>query len=65
MNEEAVEKIMVSIGELTEQLSLSKSTIYKMVNDGLFPAPIKIGERRVAWRITAVADWLRDRETLS
>ncbi len=56
---------MVSMGELTERLGLSRSTIYAMVEEGTFPAPIKIGSRRIAWRVAAVEEWLGGREALS
>ena len=55
---------MVSMGELINRLGLSRSTIYKMVEDGTFPAPIKIGARRIAWKVASVDDWLEEREAL-
>lgn len=44
--------------QLEEQLGLSRSSIYKMVADGLFPKPIKLGPRAVGWRADEVENWL-------
>ena len=44
--------------QLEEQLGLSRSSIYKMVADGLFPKPIKLGSRAVGWRADEVENWL-------
>lgn len=40
-----------------EFTQLSRSTIYAKINDGSFPAPVKIGARAVAWRVEDVKDW--------
>ncbi len=36
-----------------------KSTIYKRVKDGTFPAPVKISKRAVAWREADIAAWMQ------
>ncbi len=53
---------LISMASLVAMLGLSRSTIYKMIKDGTFPKPIKIGARRIAWRIDAVDKWLTERE---
>ncbi len=40
---------------------LSKSTIYKRISEGSFPAPISLGDRAVGWVDSAVEDWVRHR----
>ena len=37
---------------------LSRSTIYKFMNDGTFPKAVKIGPRAVGWRQADIDDWL-------
>lgn len=64
MNDETVDK-MISMGELIKRLGLSRSTINKMMKDETFPVPIKIGERRIAWKVAAIDEWLEGREALS
>ena len=41
-----------------EVTSLSRATLYRKVADGSFPAPLKIGKSRVAWREKDIVDWL-------
>ena len=51
--------------QLEEQLGLSRSSIYKMVADGLFPKPIKLGPRAVGWRADEVENWLTEMQEMS
>ena len=44
--------------QLEKQLCLTRSSIYKMMEDGEFPRPIKLGRRAVGWRADEVANWL-------
>ncbi len=38
-----------------------RSTIYKKIKDGTFPAPIALGERASAWVETEINDWIESR----
>ena len=40
---------------------LSTSTIYKMMGEGLFPRPIRLTKKAVAWNEAAILDWLASR----
>lgn len=40
--------------DVVKQTGLSKSTIYNRVNDGLFPPPINLGARAVAFLVSEV-----------
>ena len=40
---------------------LSRSSIYRLMRDGLFPAPIRIGERAVRWPENEIDEWLETR----
>jgi prophage regulatory protein len=42
-------------------VGLSKSTIYQMIQDEKFPAPLKIGARAVAWRSDMISKWVLER----
>ena len=37
---------------------LSRSTIYKWMDEGSFPKPVKLGPRAVGWREVDINDWL-------
>ena len=46
---------MPAVMDLT---SFSKATVYRKVADGSFPKPLKIGQSRVAWRKSDIAEWM-------
>ena len=52
----------VKIGELADKFGVSKSTIYKWVNERSFPKPIVFGEAKknttVRWLETDIQEWL-------
>ncbi|MGD9671560.1 MAG: helix-turn-helix transcriptional regulator [Hyphomicrobiaceae bacterium] len=52
---------LLSIGEVTTIVGASRSTIYAWLKQGLFPPPIRIGPRRVAWRTSEIQAWIDSR----
>ena len=44
-----------------DMLGLSRSTIYRMMQDGEFPRPVKIGRRAVGWSSKEIERWIRER----
>lgn len=40
---------------------LSRSTIYRLVQEGKFPRPIKLGERASGWKQSDLEAWLESR----
>lgn len=47
--------------EVEARTGLARSTIYKWIQDGEFPRPVKLGARIVAWRESDIDDWLSQR----
>lgn len=43
-------------------VGLSRSTIYHLISQDLFPAPIKLGKRAVGWRVSDIETWINERE---
>lgn len=41
--------------------TLSEPTIYRLMKEGRFPKPIKIGTRAVAWKSTEVEEFIGTR----
>lgn len=41
--------------------SLSKTKIYADIRAGRFPAPVKLGPKRSAWRTSEIQAWLASR----
>jgi prophage regulatory protein len=37
---------------------LGRSTIYKLISDGLFPKPFKLTEKASGWKSDWIAQWL-------
>ena len=46
------------VGRLT---LLSKASIYRQMQMGTFPMPLKLGQRAVAWRADEIHDWIASR----
>jgi prophage regulatory protein len=49
---------LLSRRKVTEITSLSGPTLWRRCKDGSFPAPVKIGPNRIAWRAVDVKAWL-------
>ncbi|WID96993.1 AlpA family transcriptional regulator [Bosea vestrisii] len=41
---------------------LGTSTLYRYINSGIFPRPLVLGPKAVAWRESAVQAWMASRE---
>lgn len=52
---------VIPLPEVIEITTISRSTLFRMVEKGSFPAPRQIGERRVGWLSDEVQAWLLDR----
>lgn len=39
----------------------SSATLWRRVNSGDFPRPVKLSERVTAWRVEDIRAWMRDR----
>jgi predicted DNA-binding transcriptional regulator AlpA len=57
---------LLYIQELCKKLSMTESAIRGHVKrrSKSFPMPIKVGERRIAWRTSDVDRWLKSRPSL-
>ena len=51
--------------DLTRRLGLSRATIFRNVKAVRFPAPIKISQRAIGWRIDEVEAWIAARAATS
>ena len=50
---------LVTTGDKVGPLPFSKSTLWRMVRNGKFPKPIKLGARVTAWRCEEVHEWIK------
>ena len=44
---------------------LSRSTIYRLMEHGAFPRPVRLSPRTVAWRESDLAAWFAERAAKS
>lgn len=49
--------ILLRRPEVERLTGLRKSSIYYLMAEGLFPRPVRIGRRAVAWRKSELRDW--------
>jgi prophage regulatory protein len=47
--------------EVSQRTGLARSTIYKMMAEGLFPLPVRLTNNTVAWRTEEVDEWISSR----
>ena len=59
MTTEKTDRIL-RLNAVLDRTGLSRSTLYRKVDQGTFPAQVHIAKRCVGWRESAVADWLRN-----
>lgn len=52
---------MLRIREVCQRTALSKSQLYRLVDELSFPSPIRLGRRACGWVESEVEQWLRER----
>ena len=56
---------LLRLRTVMEVTGLARSTIYRLVAEHRFPAPVKLAERAVAWRHDDVRTWVSRRASTS
>ena len=56
-----IKKLYVDLPDVSTILSLSETTIQRMVREKNFPPPRKLSGRRVAWLVIEIEDWAESR----
>jgi prophage regulatory protein len=54
-------KRLIRLPEVRQTVALSRSEIYRLISLQRFPAPVRLGDRAVAWDFDAVQEWLRQK----
>lgn len=47
--------------DVEKRVGLSRSTLYNLMSRGLFPRPIRLSDRAVAWRSSDIEAWMENR----
>jgi len=48
----------INWGEVKSRVSLSRSTVWRRIQEGTFPAPVRISQGRVAWLDHEIDSWI-------
>lgn len=51
---------ILRLNAVLDRTGLSRSTLYRKVEEGSFLAQVKIAKRCVGWRESEVVEWLRN-----
>ena len=51
---------IIRVREVMRMTGLARSTIYRWIADGRFPAPVRLGSHSVGWRMAEVEHWLKE-----
>ena len=52
---------LIKMKEVIQQTGLGRSTVYKYMDEGRFPASVPVGAGAVRWREDEVQEWIQDR----
>ena len=47
--------------EVEQMVGLSRTSIYRLMDSGDFPHPIRVGPRAVRWRLRDIEEWMSER----
>ena len=51
---------ILRLGSVLERTGLSRSTLYRKIERGSFPAQVRISDRCIGWRESDIERWLRN-----
>lgn len=60
--EQPLDRIL-RLTEVIHATGLGRNTIYRQMNEGLFPLAVELGGCRVGWRQSAIRAWIDSRPT--
>jgi prophage regulatory protein len=48
---------LIRLAEVVAMLGIGRTSVYNYIAAGSFPAPVKVGEKSVRWKLTEVLAW--------
>ena len=60
-NLDPADVVLLPIQRVISRVGLSRATLYRMVDSGEFPRPVKLSPMRVAWIEAEVNLWIGER----
>jgi len=61
MHAQTIRTALLRRKQVEAQTGLARSTLYKLIGEGKFPAPIPLAGRTVCWDSQAVDAWIQAR----
>ena len=55
-------EILLRKPAVMNRTGLANSTLYYLISRGVFPSPVKLGARSVAWKQSEIEQWINSRE---
>jgi len=55
---------LLRIRDVLAIIGVSRASLYRLLQSGQFPRPVKISERAIAWREQEIAEWVETRPRL-
>lgn len=52
---------LIRLKEVIDCTGLARSTIYKYIDEGIFPKSVSLGDRAVAWVESEIQEWILER----
>jgi len=52
---------LIRLKDVKHATGLGRSTIYKYIEEGIFPKSVSLGDRAVAWVESEIVDWIMSR----
>lgn len=52
---------LIKLEEVLSFTGLSRSELYRQIQEDTFPRPVKVGKRAVRWRESEVEEWIAER----
>lgn len=54
---------LLKLDEVIKRTARSRSSIYRDIDKGAFPAPVRLSEKSVAWRSDDITKWIESRHS--
>ena len=52
---------LLRLKEVEQMVGLSRTSIYRHMDSGDFPHPVRVGPRAVRWRLRDIEQWMSER----
>lgn len=56
-----MDKRFISLRDVLSRVPISKTHLYRLINSGEFPKPIRISQQRVAFLESEIEEWMNAR----